>query len=410
MRTLYFDCFAGASGNMILAALIAAGVDREALKTELTKLGVADFDLSIETVDRSGISALHVNVEVPDEKAHRHLHHIEAIIKDSGLSEGVKERSLKIFRRLAVAEAKVHGIPVEKVHFHEVGALDAIIDIVGTCIGFEMLGIEQFACSRIHVGSGFVEMEHGKFPVPPPAVAELLAGIPIYSTEITGELITPTGAAIISTVCDSYGAISEIQVEITAYGAGSRKYESFPNVLRVFIGDTAETGIFPDSVERASYNGKRSGNLHLVLIETNIDDSTPQVVGFVMERAFELGSLDCWFTPIQMKKNRPGVLLSILCDVEKKQELMEMLYRETTTIGIRISSVERHTLEREIKTVLTEFGEVAVKIAKSGETIVNVMPEYDDVRRIALEKRVAFRIVNDAAIAKAELLSNAVGR
>lgn len=406
MRTLYFDCFAGASGNMILAALIAAGVDRDALKTELTKLGVADFDLSIETVNRSGISSLHVKVEVPDEKAHRHLRDIEKIITDSRLSESVKDRSLKIFRRLAEAEAKVHGISVEKVHFHEVGAMDAIIDIVGACIGFEILGVERFACSRIHVGSGFVEMEHGKFPVPPPAVAELLAGIPIYSTEIPGELTTPTGAAIISTVCDSYGALPEMQVEITAYGAGTREYESFPNVLRVFIGDTAGKGIFPESLGLASYSKKR-GKDRLVLIETNIDDSSPQVVGFVMERAFEIGTLDCWFTPIQMKKNRPGILLSVLCDLEKKPELMEMIYAETTTIGMRINSVERHTLEREIRTVLTEFGDVAVKIAKSGETIVNVMPEYDDVRRIALEKGVAFRIVNDAAIAKAKLLSNA---
>lgn len=409
MRTLYFDCFAGASGNMILAALIAAGVYREGLKSELSKLGVADFDLSIETVDRSGISALHVKVKVPDEKAHRHLHHIEKIIADSGLSESVKDRSLRIFRRLAEAEAKVHGISVEKVHFHEVGAMDAIIDIVGACIGFEMLAIEQFACSKIHVGSGFVEMEHGKFPVPPPAVAELLAGIPIYSTEIVGELITPTGAAIISTLCDDYGTLPEIQVETTAYGAGTREYENFPNVLRIFIGsatNAAETGNFPDSVELTAFSGKQQ----LVLIETNIDDSTPQVIGFVMERAFELGARDCWFTPIQMKKNRPGVLLSILCDSEKKQELIEMLYRETTTIGIRISSIERHTLEREIKTVSTEFGDVAVKIAKSGDSIVNVMPEYDDVRRIALEKGVAFRIVNEAAIAKARLLSNAVGR
>jgi uncharacterized protein (TIGR00299 family) protein len=394
MRTLYFDCFAGASGNMILAALIAAGVDREVLTTELTKLGVANFDLSIETVDRSGISSLHVKVEVPDEKAHRHLHHIEKIITDSGLSGSVKDRSLKIFHRLAKAEAKVHGIAAEKVHFHEVGAMDAIIDIVGACIGFEMLGIERFVCSKIHVGSGFVEMEHGKFPVPPPAVAELLAGIPIYSTEILGELMTPTGAAIISTVCDSYGTLPDMQVEITAYGAGTREYERFPNVIRIMIGETGN-------------EQRTTNNEQLALLETNIDDSTPQVVGFVMERAFELGSLDCWFTPIQMKKNRPGVLLSVLCGVEKKEELMEMLYRETTTIGIRISSVERHALEREIKTVSTEFGDVAIKIAKSGETIVNVMPEYDDIRRIALEKGVAFRIVNEAAIAKAKLLSNA---
>jgi uncharacterized protein (TIGR00299 family) protein len=405
MKTLYFDCFAGASGNMILAALIAAGVDKEELLAELLKVGLPDFELRFETVDRSGISSFHVIVELRDEKAHRHLHHIEAIIKESRLSESIKERSLKIFRRLAEAEAKVHGISVEKVHFHEVGAMDAIIDVVGSCIGFEILGIERFACSRIHVGSGFVEMEHGKFPVPPPAVAELLAGIPIYSTEIVGELITPTGAAIISTLCDSYGTIPEMQAEVTAYGAGTREYEKFPNVLRIMIGETTDAEartlvrVYPhDASDR------------LALLETNIDDSTPQVIGFVMDRAFELGSRDCWFTPIQMKKNRPGVLLSILCEPARKDALIEMIYAETTTIGIRISSIERHALEREIKTVSTEFGDIKVKIAKSGETMVNIMPEYDDVRRIALEKGVAFRIVNDAAIAKAKLLSNAVGR
>lgn len=406
MKTLYFDCFAGASGNMILGALIAAGVDPEALKWELLKLGMPGFDLLIEKVDRSGISAFHVKVEVPDEKAHRHLHHIEAIIRDSGLSESVKKRSLKIFRRLAEGEAKVHGIDIEKVHFHEVGAMDAIIDVVGSCIGFEILGIERFACSRIHVGSGFVEMEHGKFPVPPPAVAELLAGIPIYSTEILGELITPTGAAIISTLCDSYGAMPEILVETTAYGAGTRKYESFPNVLRIFIGETTETGNFSDSVELKAESVKQQ----LVLIETNIDDSTPQVIGFVMERAFEIGALDCWFTPIQMKKNRPGVMVSVLCDVERKEQLMEMLYNETTTIGIRINNIERHSLEREIKAVSTEFGVVNVKIALKDGKVLNAMPEYDDVRRIALEKRVPFRIVRDAALANLNLSSNAAVR
>jgi uncharacterized protein (TIGR00299 family) protein len=386
---------------MILGGLIAAGVDREVLQTELLKLGVPEFKLRIDTVDRSGISALHVKVEVPDEKAHRHLHHIEAIINGSSLSQAVKERSLKIFHRLADAEAKVHGISVEKVHFHEVGALDAVIDIVGACIGFEMLAIEQFACSRIHVGSGFVEMEHGKFPVPPPAVAELLAGIPIYSTEIFGELITPTGAAIISTVCDSYGTIPEMKVDTTSYGAGTREYERFPNVIRLMIGETVDAGVRPDVITE---------NDNLVLLETNIDDSTPQVIGFVMDRAFELGARDCWFTPIQMKKNRPGILLSVLCGHDAKQSLTEMLYVETSTIGVRISNIERHALEREFKTVSTAYGDINVKIAKSGGKIVNVMPEYDEVKRIALEKGVAFRIVRDAAIAKAELLSNAVGR
>jgi uncharacterized protein (TIGR00299 family) protein len=305
MRTLYFDCFAGASGNMILGALIAAGIDAERLKTELRKMGIPDFDLEVEIVDRSGIASTYVSVRVPEETKHRHLRDIEEIISDSGLSETVKSRSISIFRRLAEAEAKVHGVAIEKVHFHEVGGMDAIIDVVGSCIGFEMLGIERFACSKVHLGSGFVEMAHGRFPVPPPAVAELLRDIPVYSTEIEGELITPTGAAIISTLCDSYGALPEIKVEHTGYGAGTRTYEKFPNTLRVLIGETA--------YEQLSVISEQ-----LILLQTNIDDASPQILGFVMERAFELGANDCWFTPIQMKKNRPATMLSVLCSEEKK--------------------------------------------------------------------------------------------
>ena len=228
MKTLYFDCFAGASGNMILAALVALGVDRHELIERLKLLDVADFEIEFSQKDKSGIAALHAEVRVPHEHAHRHLHHIEKIIMDSRLSDPVKKRALEIFTNLARAEAKIHGIDIKKVHFHEVGAMDAIIDVVGACIGFEMLEIEKFVCSKIHVGSGFAKMAHGKFPVPPPAVAELLQNAPVYSTEIEGELITPTGAAIISTVCESFGQIPEMIIEKTAYGAGTREYKDFP--------------------------------------------------------------------------------------------------------------------------------------------------------------------------------------
>ncbi len=376
---------------MILGALIAAGVDKGALEAELQKLEIPEFELQAETVDRSGISSLHIDVIVPDEKTHRHLHHIEAIIGGSTLSEKVKVRSIDIFRRLAEAEAKVHGTTVEKIHFHEVGGLDAIIDIVGACIGFEMLGIEGFVCSKIHVGSGFVTMEHGKFPVPPPAVAELLKGKPIYSTEIVGELITPTGAAIISTVCDSYGTLPEMIVEVSAYGAGTRTYDGFPNVIRLLIGKTA-----------AKHTSEPFGTKldKLVLLETNIDDSTPQVLGFVLEKAFEMNALDCWFTPIQMKKNRPAFLLSILCEPKYAEALKGMVFSETSTIGIRQKFIERDSLDREIRTVTTEFGDVRVKFAIRKGNVLNAMPEYDDVRRIALENGIAFRIVRDAALQK----------
>jgi len=394
MRTLYFDCFAGASGNMILGALAALGLDREQLVSELRKLDIAEFDLVFTNVDRSGISATHLEVKVPHEHIHRHLHHIEAIIGNSMLADSVKSRAMAIFTRLAEAEAKIHGIDVNKVHFHEVGAMDAIIDVVGSCIAFEMLSIERFVCSKIHVGSGFAEMAHGKFPVPPPAVAELLTGVPIYSTEIEGELLTPTGAAIISTVCASYGTIPEMIVEHTAYGAGTRQYEKFPNVLRVMIG--AE-------VNAKTQNGKDAeehNREQLTLIETNIDDLSPQILGFVMDRSFELGALDCWFTPIQMKKNRPATMISILCEADKKDVLTRLLYTETTTIGVRIKRVERECLDREIVTVSTEFGDIDVKIARLDGKIVNSMPEYDHVKRAAIGQNVPFKMVREAVLTK----------
>jgi pyridinium-3,5-bisthiocarboxylic acid mononucleotide nickel chelatase len=390
MKTLYFDCFAGASGNMILGALVALGIDREKLVEQIELLGFSDFEIGFKTVDRSGISAIYADVKVPHEHEHRHLHTIEKIINDSHLSESVKKRAIKIFTRLAEAEAKIHGIDVQKVHFHEVGAMDAIIDVVGACVGFEMLGIERFVCSKIHVGSGFVKMAHGKFPVPPPAVAELLKNAPIYSTEIEGELITPTGAAIISTLCDEFGQIPEMRIQKTAYGAGTREYQDFPNVLRLMIGI---------QIPKATDNGQRITD-NLLLIETNIDDLSPQILGFVMERAFNLGALDCWFTSVQMKKNRPATLVSILCERTKREVLTELLYTETTTLGIRVREVERDCLPREIVKIETEFGTVDVKIARYKDKIVNAKPEYEQVREIAAKTGVSFQEIEKKILEK----------
>ena len=403
MKTLYFDCFSGASGNMILGGLLALGLDLDELLGRLKRLPVGNFSIDVSVVDRSGISATHVGVEAPEERKHRHLHHIDAIIDGSELSDSVKGSSKRIFKRLAEAEAEVHGIDIQKVHFHEVGAIDAIVDIVGACVGFELLRIERFICSKIHVGSGFVTMEHGKYPVPPPAVANLLKGIPAYSTEISGELLTPTGAAILATVCAEYGPMPEIVIEKSGYGAGTRQYEGFPNVLRMIVGHTKQKGL------AAATGSGGVATEKLLLLETNIDDLPAQVVAFVTERALALGALDCWVTPIQMKKGRPGTLLSVLIPQEMRTSIEELLFTETTTLGVRSTPIERSSLPREIHSVETEYGSIEVKTATYNGKVVNAMPEYEQVKLAAVEHDVPFRQVHAAAVAAFKGIARSAG-
>jgi pyridinium-3,5-bisthiocarboxylic acid mononucleotide nickel chelatase len=381
MKTLYFDCFAGASGDMILGALVAAGVEPQALIERLNALSVSGFKVEFETVNRSGISATHARVHTEEQHAHRHLSDILKIIYDSGLTDGVKQRAALVFSRLAAAEAQVHNEPVDRVHFHEVGALDAIVDIVGAAICFELLGIEKFVCSPLHVGSGTVNMAHGRFPVPPPAVAELLKGAPVYSTEVQGELVTPTGAAIITSVCSDFGPLPSLTLERSGYGAGTRDYEKFPNVLRVMIGEQVQ----------------QVADEQLVMIETNVDDLSPQVMGHVMDQALELGALDCYFTPIIMKKSRPATLISILCRPQERELLSEMIFSQTTTLGLRTFNVSRRALAREIVTVETQYGRIDVKVAYLNGKIVNRMPEYEQCRAAALRANVPLRVVEDEA-------------
>lgn len=392
MRTLYFDCFAGASGDMILGALVGAGVDERLLVERLSLLGLTGYEIEFGQVDRSGISCVKASVRVPHEHAHRHLGDILKIIYQSRLSDGVKERAARIFSRLAEAEARVHNMPVERIHFHEVGAMDAILDVVGACIGFEALGIERFISSALHVGSGMVEMAHGRFPVPPPAVAELLKDAPVYSSDITGELVTPTGAAIISTVASQYGAMPAMKVEGVAYGAGTRDYPRFPNALRLLVGqsEAAEAG-------SQQFSQHRLQEERLVMLETNIDDMAAQRFGYLMERALELGALDCFFTPVQMKKNRPGVLVSILCRPEDVGKLSELLFSETTTLGVRETEVKRRALERSIISVETRFGPIDVKVAGLNGQVMNEMPEYEQCLAAARRAGVALSVVEDEA-------------
>ena len=381
MRTLYFDCFAGASGDMILGAMVAACVDPAALREQLSRLNVAGFSVNFETVSRSGLSATYARVETTDQHKHRHLSDIKKIIESSGVSDAAKTLAIQIFTRLAEAEARVHNEPIEHVHFHEVGALDAIVDIVGAAICFDLLKIDRFVCSPLHVGSGVIEMAHGRFPVPPPAVAELLKGVPFYSTDIQGELLTPTGAAIITTVCEEFGPVPQMTAEVTGYGAGTREYKDFPNVLRVMVGQTAVNC---------------PAGEQLLMIETNIDDLSPQILGHVMDRAFELGALDCYFTPVQMKKNRPGVLLSVLCERERKEALLKLLFTETTTLGVRSYEVERRALRRSVTQVETQYGPIDVKVAHLNGHVVNQMPEFEQVRAAATQAGVPLKVVEDA--------------
>ena len=382
MRTLYFDCFAGASGDMILGALVAAGVEAGYLREQLSLLSVAGFKIDFETVNRSGLSATYARVETAPEHKHRHLSDIKQIIETSELSAAVKQRALQIFTRLAEAEARVHNEPVDRVHFHEVGAIDAIVDVVGAAICFDALKIDRFICSPIHVGSGMVKMAHGQFPIPPPAVTELLKGVPFYATEIKGELLTPTGAAIITTVCSEYGPIPQMTTEATGYGAGTREYQDFPNVLRVLIGQTVASGAKDE---------------RLWMLETNLDDASPQIIGHVMDRVLESGALDCFFTPVQMKKNRPGVLLSVLCGPNEKDALLELLFTETTTLGVRSYEVNRRALQRSVVRVETPYGPIDVKVAHLDGRVVNEMPEFEQCRQAAATANVPLKVVEEAA-------------
>ncbi|HBB97335.1 MAG TPA: nickel pincer cofactor biosynthesis protein LarC [Blastocatellia bacterium] len=390
MRTLYFDCFAGASGDMILGALVAAGVERRALIDQLQLLGVAGWKIDFETVDRSGISSTYARVQTPHEHVHRHLSDILKIIYQSQLKQSVKERAALIFSRLAEAEARVHNEPVEKIHFHEVGALDAIIDVCGAAIGFDLLSIEQFISSPLRVGYGMAQMAHGRFPIPPPAVAELLRDRPIYAGDVEGEFVTPTGAAIITAVCDRFENIPSMKIEVTGYGAGTRNPEGFPNALRLLVAET-------ETVANADET--------LMMIETNIDDMSPQLFGYVMDRAFELGALDCYLTQTQMKKNRPGSLISILCQPRDREKFLEMLFAETTTIGARTFEVRRRALLRETIRVETQFGAIDVKVARGNNGNVNAMPEFDQCRAAAAAAKVPLREVQEAA-RQAYLLQN----
>jgi pyridinium-3,5-bisthiocarboxylic acid mononucleotide nickel chelatase len=386
MTLAYFDCFSGISGDMILGALVDAGLPIEVLRSELAKLGLPGYTLSSEKVTRSGLSATKVHVLLDDKKQPaRHLSDIVRIINGSSLSPVVKQKSLGIFQRLAEVEAKVHGTTPDKVHFHEVGAVDALVDIVGSVIGLEHLGITEIIGSPLNVGSGTVHTAHGKLPVPAPATAELLREIPLYSSSVTFELTTPTGAAIISALASSFGPLPQMKVRTIAYGAGNKDLPGQPNVLRLMLGE-----LLPVYDEDTS-----------MVIETNIDDMNPQLYDHLIEKLLAQGAQDVYLTPIIMKKGRPGILLSILTNRLNSDAMLDILFRETTSIGVRICEVGRKKLDREVREVETSYGKVRVKVSMRGNEVLTVTPEYEDCRKLAEAKQVPLKTVMDEAKARA---------
>jgi uncharacterized protein (TIGR00299 family) protein len=388
IRSAYFDCFSGISGDMVLGALVDAGADLRAIEAELRRLGLEGWKISASKVQRRAIFATHVKVETEEQHHHRGLSIILKRIDDAKLAPRAAERARKIFTRLAEAEAHVHQVPIEQVHFHEVGAVDSIIDIVGAAIGFEMLGIDEFACSPLDVGAGQVKTAHGLLPVPAPATAELLRGAPTYSSGLQRELVTPTGAAIATTLATRYAEMPAMTLRAIGYGAGSADNAEKPNVLRLLVGERAS----PDLGEPDEY-----WDAPVTAIETNLDDMSPQIYGYFAEKALEAGALDVFSTPAQMKKNRPGLLVTILSEPANVSKLIDLLFRETTTIGVRAYEVRRKTLAREFVPVATPFGEVRMKISRLNGAVLNATPEYEDCQKIAAERGVPLKQVMAAA-------------
>ncbi len=380
MRIGYFDCFSGISGDMTLGALVDAGVDPQRIQTAIASLGLP-CELTFETVRRAGFRATYARVQAPHEHAHRHMHHIEALIEKSSLTPQQRELARKIFLRLGEAEATVHGVDLQKIHFHEVGAVDSIVDIVGAAVGLDALGVERFEASPVPTGLGSVWAAHGRMPLPAPGTAELLKGIPLAESTVEMELTTPTGAAILSTVCERFGSLPAMTIESIGLGAGTRDLPGQANILRLFVGRLT-----------LKNNGDR-----VWVLETNLDDLPGEVVGYTTEQLMAGGALDTFVTAIQMKKNRPGVMLSIICEETKISELEEILFRETTTLGIRRYPVSRHKLRRQAVEVETSFGKIRGKLGWIEGRPPTFSPEHDDCARAATAHRVALREVSEAA-------------
>jgi len=383
MRIGYFDCFNGASGDMILGALVAAGVSADDLRADLAKLKLADYDLTVSPIKKQGFAAVKVDVKMTGKPGHRHLHHITAIIDGSDLSPQIKSDARRIFTRLAEVEAAAHGSTIEKVHFHEVGAVDAIVDVVGAVCGLARLGVDRVMCSPIPVGSGTVTCDHGIMPVPTPATAGLLVNVPIAETTETGELTTPTGAAILTTLSASYGPLPPMRIAKSGFGAGTRDGKTRPNVLRLIVGEMA-------GLDRGETDT-------VVVLEANLDDTTGEEMGHAIAKLLAAGALDAFATPVTMKKGRPGVVMTVLADPEGVSACEAVLFAETTTFGVRRHMCERRKLARRFETISTVYGDVRMKIGESAGRVIVATPEYDDCAAAAAKSGVALRDVMQAA-------------
>jgi uncharacterized protein (TIGR00299 family) protein len=391
MRIAYLDCASGISGDMTLGALIDAGADLGAIQAGIDSLGLPSCRLVAQEVKRRGFRATQIIVEHEPEHKHRHLHHITAMIDGSSLDELQKRLAKRIFERLAQAEAKVHGSTIEKVHFHEVGAVDSIADIVGSAIGFVLLGIERVICSPVPTGRGFVDIAHGRCSIPAPATAELLHGVPLAALDVEGELTTPTGAAIVTALTDAFGPLPAMTVEKIGYGAGQKDFPQ-PNILRLLVGEDATATTKVDIK-----NDRPPHKESIVVLETNLDDATGETIGHAIEQLWAAGALDVSLTPIQMKKGRPGVLVSVQSRPDEADRLEAILFTETPTLGVRRAIVTRTVLAREERTVETAYGPVAGKVAFLPDGSRRFYPEYEVCRETAKRHKVSLAAVIEAA-------------
>ncbi len=379
----YFDCFSGISGDMTLGALIDLGVPVDWLKESICNIPLKDFDLSVSSVSKNGIGAKRVEVKTADSSITRDYSQIISLISNSPLSANVRERGIAVFEEIAAAEAEIHGCPKEKVHFHELGGVDSIVDIIGTALCIEYLGITRISASRIPMGSGFVKCRHGIIPLPAPATVSILKDVPVYGVDINHELVTPTGAAIVKALSVSFGNLPDMTIEKTGYGAGKHDTGYIPNLLRIIMG--------------RSPGGEHQDEL-IFQVETCIDDMNPEIFGFLMDRLFEDGALDVWWVPVSMKKNRPGTKVHAICYPDRKDALINRILSETTTTGVRYYEVKRKTLSRRLDEIKTIYGMVCVKRITNPDGTTRIVPEYEVCKKIALEKKVPLKNVYENII------------